>query len=106
MSIGAKQKHVTIQKATATPDGQGGRTTTWSTRCTVYAHERPLSGREAMAAQQVTAVLSSVWEIFYRTDISVKDRIIFGARTLEIEAVIDPTDTRKELWLTCSEKQA
>lgn len=105
-SSGQKQKLVTIQKATRSSDGQGGFTTSWSTRCTVWAHERQLSGREALAAQQVTAVLSSVFEINYRQDVSVKDRLIYGTRTVQIEAVIDPTDTRRELWLTCSETQA
>lgn len=105
-TIGQKQKRVTIQKPTAAPDGQGGQTVTWSTRCTVWAHERPLTGRESLAAAQVTAVLSSVWEIHYRTDISVKDRIVYGSRTLQIESFIDPTDTRAELHLMCSEVQA
>jgi SPP1 family predicted phage head-tail adaptor len=103
MSIGAKQKHVTIQKATAVPDGHGGHTTTWSTRCTVWAHERPLSGTEALRAQQVTAVLSSVFEVWFRLDLSVKDRVIVGTRTCEIESILDPKDDRKELYLFTSE---
>jgi SPP1 family predicted phage head-tail adaptor len=105
-SSGQKQKLVMIQQATLTTDGQGGHSTTWSPRCTAWAHERPLNGREAIAAQQVTAVLSSVWEIHYRKDISVKDRIVFEGRTLQIESIVDPTETRRELWLTCSEVQA
>jgi SPP1 family predicted phage head-tail adaptor len=105
-SSGQKQKRVTIQQATRSVDSQGGSAVTWSTRCVVWAHERALNGREALAAQQVTAVLSSVWEVHYRTDISVKDRIVFEGRTLQIEAVIDPTDTRRELFLTCAEVQA
>jgi SPP1 family predicted phage head-tail adaptor len=106
MSIGLKVKRVRIERQTATPDGQGGSTLTWSPRCVVWAHERPLTGREALQAAQVTATLSSVWEIWYRTDISVKDRIKFGARTCEIESFIDPRDDRKELWLYTSEVQA
>lgn len=105
-TIGSKQKRITIQRAVATTDGQGGRSKAWITRCQVWAHERPLNGREALQASTVTATLSSVWEIWYRTDVSVKDRIVFGSRTLEIEAVIDPTDTREELHLTCAEAQA
>lgn len=105
-SSGQKQKLVTIQKATRSADGQGGYTTAWTPRCVVWAHERQLSGREALAAQQIQAVLSSVWEINYRQDVSVKDRLIFEARTVQIEAVIDPTDTRRELHLSGSEVQA
>ena len=105
MSIGNKQKRIRIEAVTLTPDGHGGSVSTWSPRCVVWAHERPLTGRESLAAAQMTATLSSVWEIHYRADISVKDRIKFGARTLEIESVVDPYDTRKDLHLACSEVQ-
>jgi len=105
MSIGNKVKRVTIQKATLAPDGHGGSVLTWSPRCVVWAHERPLTWRESLAAAQVTAVLSSVLELHFRSDLSVRDRVKIGARTLEVEAVYDPFDTRKELYLVCSEVQ-
>lgn len=105
-TIGSKQKLVTIQRRVETANSQGGVVVTWATRCTVWAHERPLTGRESLAAGQVVASLSSVWEVNYRSDISVKDRLVFGSRVLQIESVIDPTDTRQELHLTCSEGQA
>jgi SPP1 family predicted phage head-tail adaptor len=105
MSAGNKAKRIRIEKATMVADSHGTLQPAWSLRCTVWAHERAMSGKEAIAAQQVTAVLSSVWEIWYRTDVSVKDRIRCGSRVLQIESVIDPSDTRKELYLTCSETQ-
>jgi SPP1 family predicted phage head-tail adaptor len=105
-SAGQKQKRITIEQPIHSPDGQGGQVTIWMPRCIVWAHERPLSGREALQAAQVTAVLGSVWEMWYRTDISVQDRIVYGSRTLAIEALIDPTDTREELYAMCSEIQA
>jgi SPP1 family predicted phage head-tail adaptor len=105
-TIGSKRTRIQIERAVLTTDAQGGRATTWTPRCVVWAHERPLTGREALQAGQVTAVVSSVWEIWYRTDVSVKDRITVGTRTMAIAAVIDPTDTRKELHLAVSEVQA
>jgi len=105
MSIGNKVKRVRIEQAVLTTDAQGGHSTAWTLRCVVWAHERPLSGREAMQAAQLTATLSSVWEIHYRTDIAITDRIRVGTRVLSIEAIIDPTDTRRELHLSCSEVQ-
>lgn len=105
-TIGEKQKRIRIEQPVQVADGQGGHTTSWALRCVVDAHERPLTGREALLAAQVTAVLSSVWEIWYREDISVRDRIRFKARIVEIESVVDPDDTRDELHLTCSEVQA
>jgi SPP1 family predicted phage head-tail adaptor len=105
-TVGSKEKRIRIEKQVPVSDGQGGHTVTWAVRAVVWAHERPLTGTEALGAAQVQAVLSSVWEIWHRTDISVKDRIRFQARIVDIESVIDPTDTREELHLLCSEVQA
>lgn len=105
-TVGEKRTRIRIEKSVAVSDGQGGNTVTWAVRAVVWAHERPLTGTEALRAAQVTAVLSSVWEIWHRTDLSVKDRIRVGTRVVQIEAFIDPTDTREELHLFCSEVQA
>ena len=104
-TVGSKEKRIRIEKSVSVSDGQGGNTVTWALRCVVKAHERPLTGAEALRAAQVTAVLSSCWEIWYRSDISVKDRIRFGSRILSIESFVDPTDTREELHVYCSEVQ-
>lgn len=106
MSIGEKRNRVRIEQQVPVSDGQGGHTITYALRAVVAAHARPLTGAEALRAAQVTAVLSSVWEIWWRSDISVKDRIRSGTRIVEIEAVYDPTDERDELYLICSEVQA
>jgi SPP1 family predicted phage head-tail adaptor len=106
MSIGDKQKQIRIEQKASVADGQGGHTTTYSPRCVVAAHERPLTGGEAIRAEQLTATLASVWEIWVREDISVQDRIRYKARILQIESFIDPTDERDELYLFCSEVQA
>lgn len=103
MSIGQKRTRVRIEQRVLTADSHGGSVTTWALRAVVWAHERPLSGAEALQAQQVTATRRTVLEVWYRSDLSVTDRILIGSRTLHIESLVDPTDTREELWLTCVE---
>lgn len=105
MPIGEKRNRIRLEQQVPVPDGQGGHTVTYALRAVVSAHLRPLSGKEALLAAQVTAVLSSVAEIWYRTDLSVKDRIRLGSRILQIESLYDPTDMRDELYLICSEVQ-
>ncbi len=105
-TVGSKEKRIRIETPVAVSDGQGGHAITWALKAVVWAHERALTGAEALRAAQVTAVLSSVWEIWFRDDLSVKDRIRFKARIVEIQSWVDPTDTREELHLTCSEVQA
>ena len=109
MTIGAKQKRITIERKNLIPDGQGGHlpgVPPYLPRAVVWAHERPLTGREMIRAEQLTATLASVWEIWFREDISVQDRIRYKNRTAEIESFIDPTDERDELYLFTSEVQA
>jgi len=104
-TVGEKRKRIRIEKQVPVADGQGGHTVSYALRAVVFAHERPLNGTEALRAAQVTAVCSSVWEIWFREDISVKDRIRFKSRILDIESFSDPTDERKELHLVCAEVQ-
>ncbi len=52
------------------------------------------------------AVATSVWETWFRDDLSVQDRLVYKTRTLAIESLVDPTDQRHELHLFCAEVQA
>jgi len=104
--IGRLNQRVQLQSATSVSDGQGGQTLTWAKYATVWALIEPLSGREAINAAQLTADLSTGVTIWYRAGVSAKDRIVTGARTLEIDSVQDPTGLKDELRLLCHEAQA
>jgi SPP1 family predicted phage head-tail adaptor len=104
MRAGQLRDRITIQRLGRASDGQGGGNLT---PATIVANEPaqvlPVSGREALQASAVTAVMSSVVRLRYRSDVSVKHRVIFGARTLQVESVQDPDGRRRELQLFCSE---
>ncbi len=103
MRAGELRHRITIQQATETPSTSGAITQTWSTVATVWAAIEALSGREAFAAQQVNAQVSSRIRIRYRAGITPKMRIVFGARTFNIESVMDMESRRRELQLLVSE---
>ena len=105
MAIGTKTTRVRIEQRVETADGQGGKLVSYALRAVVDAYERPLNGRETLLAAQVTAVLTSVWEVWFRSDISVKDRLVIGSRTVEIASHYDPDGRLRELYLLCSEVQ-
>ena len=104
--IGRLNQRATIERAVLTPDGHGGNVTTWALRAVVWALVEPITGREALMAVQVTAVLNTGVTIWFRNDISVKDRLRIGARVLQVESYQDPDGTKDELRLLCSEAQA
>lgn len=103
MKIGNLRHRVTIQQLTRTDDGAGGYTETWTAIATVWADVYPLKGQERYDAQQVKANLSHRVTIRYRAGVEPSMRLQYGARTLNIEAVIDPEERHRELILMCSE---
>ena len=105
IAIGRKNQLATIQHATRASDGQGGQTATWGTLGTAYVEVRPLSGREAQQAAQIEGVLATVVTMHFRDDVSVKDRLVIGARTLEILSAQDPDARRRDLQCLCAEIQ-
>ncbi len=105
-SIGRLTERLALQRATLTNDTEGGKAKTFSTYATVWGALEPLNGRESLLAEQVTAVLAQAVTIWFRTDVSVTDRIQVRGRTLQIESFQDLTGFRDELRLMCSEVQA
>lgn len=104
--IGQLNTRVTIQQPTFVADSHGGRSVTWHALVTVWAKVAPITGREALLAQQMTAVLSTTVTIWFRDDITATQRVVVGTRTLQIESYQDPTGRGSELLLLCSEVQA
>ena len=106
VQIGKLNQFVTLQKPTFVKDAHGGHVTTWSTRADVWAQRvSGQEGAEFIGAGQLTAALPSVWRIWFRTDVSVKDRLVVGTDQLQIESVQDPTGLREELILSCVQVQ-
>jgi SPP1 family predicted phage head-tail adaptor len=57
----------------------------WTVRAVVNAALEALTGREAIAAQQITATFDRAFVIRFRADVSVTDRIVWAGRTLQID---------------------
>jgi SPP1 family predicted phage head-tail adaptor len=104
--IGDLRARVRLEALVSTADSHGGTVSTWTLIATVAAAVWPVSGREAVLAGQMTAVSTAVVWIRWRTDLSVKDRVVFGARVLQIENIDDPDGRRTWLRLMCSEVEA
>lgn len=106
MRLSDLRDRVRLERLVATTDSHGGHASAWSVIDTVWALVRPGEGREALEADQVTAALSTdVW-LRFRSDVSVRDRILHGARTLQIVGAVDPDGRRHWLRLACREVTA
>lgn len=105
MRAGTLRHRVTIQTLARTADDGGGYTEAWSNVATVWARVEPLSGGERWEAQQITANLSHRVAMRYRNDVTANNRLLFGARRLRIDAVIDVGERREQLEILCEEER-
>lgn len=93
-------REITIERATASQDpGTGEDIQSWATLATVWASRRRASARETLAAAEISAEVSDVFEIRYDSawsDLSPKDRLVFEGRTYGI-ATVDEIGRREGL---------
>ena len=85
--IGKMDQQITLQRLTATPDGIGGTVRAWAdfdANATVWAKVTPRLGREAMVNGRMTAVLPVTFEIYNRSDVDERDRIIWQGEAYNI----------------------
>lgn len=101
MQIGTLRHRITLQSYTAAPDSYGDPIKAWSDLADVWAAVEPLTGREYFQAQQTHAEVTYRVRIRYRGDVVPTMRIAYTGKTLEILAVIDVGERRREMHLMC-----
>lgn len=81
-----------IQARTDTPDGGGGRTTTWATIATVACRIDPDAGgsREDQLAGRIATERGVVFHFPAGTVVTPKHRCIVGGRTYQLHTVQSP----------------
>jgi SPP1 family predicted phage head-tail adaptor len=77
----------------------------WTTYNSRFAEIRELSGREVEIAHKIHAQASHLVAIRHLPDLTEKDRVLFRGRVLEIKAILDDDNTRRELTLLCGEER-
>lgn len=105
MIIGKLRERVTIQQESLVSDDMGGSALTWvsiATNPTVWARIEQLQGREALQAMALQGpFMHRVW-LRYRTDLTIKMRILFGTRIFNIRS-IEQEEKRAYTQAICEE---
>lgn len=100
MRAGRLDRLVTLQiKTVGAKDDYGEETQTWADH-PVWAERRELRGDEKWTAQQVLGTRACTYRIYYRTDLTVEDRLVDGSDTYDIQAIND-IGRREGLELVC-----
>ena len=95
MRAGRRKNRVSLQSYTETQSDTGFPTKTWATVSVVWAAVESVRGKEAEAAGELVASLTTKIIILYSSDVSAIDttwRVLFGTRIVSIESVILPSD--------------
>jgi len=93
MDPGERNRLVTIQQVTDGQDTEGAPTESWATLTQAWAAKMDLTGRERLAAEQMTASYDTRWQIGYRADMDPElvdvakvRRLIYQGRNYDIVA--------------------
>lgn len=106
MKAGALRRRLVIQVRNQVLSAYYEDLGTWSTFATVYGSIRALGGQERTAniAQQVQATVTHEVRMRYgAAAVTPKMRIVYGAKTLDVESVADPDGRQRELQVLCRE---
>jgi len=103
MRAGLLRHQVTIQTRTDIRDGKGTAVETWSDVTTVWGSIEPLQGKEYYDAHRENADITHRARIRYRPGVTRENRLLYGSRIFDIEAVLNPDERNRELTLLCRE---
>lgn len=80
---------VQVQRVTLASNNAGGRTDSWAVLATVAARVSPVlrPGGEVQAAGRVEAQKRWIVTLPSGTDVTTRDRIVWGSRTFEVSGV-------------------
>ena len=101
---GRLRLRLTLEHATATPDGAGGSTLAWSTVATVSAEVTPIRADERAVGEGLSDLTLHRVVIRKRSDVFGGDRLRLGERIFRIRSVADPDEDGRYLVLTCEEE--
>ena len=103
MRAGRMRHRLTIQTVTETQNAVGELTRVWAEAVTVWGQVRPLSGKETLTGEQITADVSHRVFVRYNENIAATARILWGTRVFENNAVLNADEIDRSMELLCKE---
>lgn len=105
LSAGKLRHTVTFQRGLVVADGAGGNALTWSNVLTAKANVKPYSGSERLSAQRIESDVTHKIYIRYTGALLPSDRVVFGARLMQIKAIINMDEMNRWLEITAVEQE-
>lgn len=105
MEIGKLDKRIKIMQSDKVSDGSGGFENELKEVKTVWAHVRPISGREFWQAQQINAEISHKIIIRYTEAVNRTNLISYNGRIFDIQYLINVDEKNKWLEIQALERE-
>ncbi len=103
MEAGKLRHKINIQTFTTAKDSYGEDIKTWVTFHKTFASVTPLRGKEYFDTQQIVPEVDNKITIRYKSGIAPTMRVVWGSRTYDIRAVINPDERNIMLELLAVE---
>lgn len=100
-AAGSMDRSIALQSRTLTPNAFNEQIPTYATFATVWGQKTELSGREQLLAQQISAVQTTRFRIYWRNDVTNTCRAIVDGLTYELTNIIE-VGRHRYLDLTCT----
>lgn len=101
---GQLRERVTFQAPSIGQNERGEDESTWATVAIRSAEVKPLNGREAERAKQISPEATWMIRTRYSASIAPEQRATFDGHTLDIQAVIDVDYRHRELLIYATEQ--
>ena len=88
-----------LQKYTLVDDGMGGTTETWQAKRKMKGVLISLSGNERFITGKIEVYRTHQFMVDYPIGLTIteKDKFVLGARKFDIQVVVDPVETHRNL---------
>ena len=108
IGAGALKQRIRVERPNTTTDRLGGPTRTWITVATVWADIQPLSGREAVIANKLSAEITHQITVRYQPVFDNPQqvsqlRVLYRSRIFNIHSALNDDEQRVALILLVSE---
>ena len=99
MSIPGKKVEIVINKVERASDGMGGYRDVYTQRYKLMAGFHSLTAQERLLAGRESSSVTNRVFMPYKPDIENSDRVVYGGKTYEIIAIVNPGNVNGHLEL-------
>ena len=105
-NVAGRYRHrLLLQRDRGTVRDELGQTqTNWTTVASLWGQVEPKTGRETVRSESLHAETTHTVRLRYREGVTSRDRLLFGARVLNILSVINVDERCRELLIECVEE--